>query len=124
MDAARALAHDESRVLSQAVAAIAEHWRLTNEQLGEALGVSSATASRLRAGRYRLERGSKPFELGQYLVRLFRGLDSIVGSDDAAARSWLRTRNLDLEAAPITLIASIAGLTRTCDYVDAFRARV
>lgn len=111
-------------MLSQAVAAIAEHWRLTNEQLGEALGISSASASRLRAGRYRLERGSKPFELGQYLVRLFRGLDAIVGSDDAAARSWLRTPNLDLEAAPIELIASIPGLVRTCDYVDAFRARV
>ena len=115
---------EESRVLSQAVATIAQHWRLTNEQLAEVLGVSTASVSRLRSGGFRLERGSKPFELGQYLVRLFRGLDAIMGSDDAAAQSWLRTVNLDLGARPLDLIGSIKGLTQTCDYVDAFRARV
>ena len=119
-----AASHDENRVLSDAVVAIADYWQLTHEQLAAVLGVSTASGSRLRAGRYRLERGTKPFELGQYLVRLFRGLDSIMGSDDVAAQSWLRTVNLDLEARPVDLIGSIKGLTRTCDYVDAFRARV
>jgi Protein of unknown function (DUF2384) len=82
------------------------------------------TVSRLRGGAYRLEPGSKPFELAQHLLRLFRSLDSWLGQDDAAARSWLATPNIDLGAAPLDQIASVRGLLRTGDYVDALRARV
>ena len=119
-----AASEDENRVLSSAIVSIADHWHLTNDQLAGTLGVSTATVSRLRAGKVRLERGSKAFELGQYLVRLFRSLDAIVGSDDEAARSWLRTPNLDLEARPLDMLATIKGIIRACDYVDSFRARV
>lgn len=115
---------DQSRVLSDAVARVAACWRLTNEQLGLVLGLSSATASRLRAGSYRLERPEKAFELGQYLVRLFRGLDALMGSDDAASISWLKADNLDLGGKPIDLIRSIRGLSDVADYVDDYRARV
>jgi len=88
------------------------------------LGLSPATASRLRAGQARLDPASKSFEAGQFLLRLFRGLDALMGSDDDAARRWLATRNLDLEARPIDLIDSFRGLIAVCDYVDAHRARV
>jgi len=88
------------------------------------LGLSAPTVSRLRAGHYQLEPGSKPFELGQHLLRLFRSLDSWLGQDDASARSWLATPNLDLEARPIDLLPTVRGLLRTSDYVDALRARV
>lgn len=115
---------DRSRVISAAVIRIAECWRLTNEQLGAVLGLSSATASRLRSGSYRLKSGDKAFELGQYLVRLFRGLDAIMGSDDQASNSWLRAPNLDLGGRPIDLIATIRGLMDVANYVDDFRAQV
>ncbi|WP_237237778.1 antitoxin Xre/MbcA/ParS toxin-binding domain-containing protein [Sphingomonas melonis] len=36
----------------------------------------------------------------------------------------MATPNLDLGAAPLELIASVRGLLRTSDYVDALRARV
>ncbi len=76
------------------------------------------------AGHYQLEPGSKPFELAQNLVRLFRSLDSWLGQDDASARSWLTTPNLDLGDQPLALLATVRGLLRTSDYVDAQRARV
>ena len=114
---------DAARVLSEAIARIARFWSLSNAQAGAILGLSAPTVSRLRAGNWRLEPGSKPFELAQHLLRLFRSLDSWLGQDDAAARSWLATPNLDLGAAPIALIASVRGLLRTADYVDALRAR-
>jgi uncharacterized protein (DUF2384 family) len=113
-----------STALSKAIGRIAELWRLTNQQLAEILGVSGATASRLRDGRFELDPRSKSFEAAQYLVRLFRSLDALVGSDDQAARDWLRTANLDLEHPPIELLPTFTGLSRVCDYVDAFRARV
>lgn len=115
---------DEARVLTEATARIAEFWGLSNARLGAIIGLSGPTVSRLRAGQYRLEPGSKPFELAQHLLRLFRSLDSWLGQDDMAARSWLATRNLDLEAVPIELIATVRGLVHINDYVDTLRARV
>ena len=76
---------DENRVLTTAVSRVASCWKLTNEQLGAVLGISPATASRLKSGTFELDRSSKAFELGQYLVRLFRSLDALMGSDDDAS---------------------------------------
>ena len=115
---------DDDRILTSAVAKVADFWGLSNAKLGAVLGVSSATASRLRSGRTRLDPVSKSFEAGQFLVRLFRSLDAVVGSDDTAAQSWLGAMNLDLDARPLDLIDSFKGLMTVCDYVDAHRARV
>ncbi|MCP3731801.1 MbcA/ParS/Xre antitoxin family protein [Sphingomonas sp. MG17] len=115
---------EASRVLTEAVARIADLWRLSNARLGAIIGLSAPTASRLRAGSYRLEAGSKPFELSQHLLRLFRSLDSWLGQDDEAVCSWLATVNLDLGERPIELLPTVRGLLRTSDYVDALRARV
>ncbi|WP_332817551.1 MbcA/ParS/Xre antitoxin family protein [Sphingopyxis sp.] len=115
---------DQGRVLSEAVARVAACWKLTNDQLGAVVGISAATASRLRSGSYQLQRSEKAFELGQYLVRLFRSLDALMGSDDAASMSWLKSENIDLGGRPIDLIRSIRGLSDVADYVDDYRARV
>jgi hypothetical protein len=64
----------------------------------------------MRSGKALLDPASKSFEAGQLLLRLFRGLDALMGSDDAASRHWLETRNLDLGARPIKQIDSLRGL--------------
>ena len=115
---------DDNRVLTSAVGKIAACWKLTNEQLGSVLGLSAATASRLRAGNFELDRSTKAFELGQYMVRLFRSLDALMGSDDDASVSWLRSANLDLGGRPIDLIRSVRGLGEVANYVDDYRAQV
>jgi hypothetical protein len=122
--ARRAIIPGDDAVLSKAVARAADLWNLTNETLGEIIGVSASTASRLRAGAWKLEPKTKPFELAQFFVRLFRSLDSLMGSDDVAAASWLQGSNSDLGGRPIELIRSIRGLTEVANYVDDFRARV
>jgi hypothetical protein len=114
----------DEMVLSKAVARTAELWSLTNEALGDIIGVSASTASRLRAGSWKLEPGTKQFELAQFLVRLFRSLDSLTGSDDEAAASWLAGSNTDLDGRPLELIRTVKGLTEVANYVDDFRARV
>lgn len=120
----RVTPQQDGRILTKAVMRVAEFWSLSNDLLGEILGLSATTVSRIRSGDRALNPGTKEFELAQYLVRLFRGLDAIVGSDDIAARSWLATENTDLKARPIDMITKIKGLTKICDYVDAYRARV
>ncbi|MGB7405829.1 MAG: MbcA/ParS/Xre antitoxin family protein [Pacificimonas sp.] len=115
--------HDDGAVLSEAIARVARFWALTNEELGRVLGVSPASASRLKARGFDVKPGTKPFELGQYLVRLFRGLDALLGSDDRAARSWLRSENRELGGVPAARLQTIQGLTELTAYVDGYRGR-
>lgn len=46
------------------------------------------------------------------------------GLDERSLHSWLANYNTALKGSPINLITSAAGLIRTVDYVDAYRARV
>jgi uncharacterized protein (DUF2384 family) len=114
----------ENRVLSEAVGRVAACWKLTNEQLGAILGLSSATISRMRSGGFMLDRSNKAFELSQYLVRLFRSLDALMGSDDEGSISWLKAHNLDLDGRPIDLIRTVRGLGEVANYLDDYRANV
>jgi len=111
----------EAQVLSKALARIAELWGFSNAKLGAVLGLSSETISRMRSGWAVLDPASKSFEAGQSLLRLFRGLDALMGSDDGASRRWLAARNVDLDARPLDLIDTFRGLIAVCDYVDAHR---
>ena len=115
---------DRSEVLTSAVTRIAELWNLSNGKLAAILGLSPATVSRLRHGQARLDPATKSFEAGQFLLRLFRSLDALLGSDDDAARRWLEADNLDLGGKPIALVDTMRGLIELCDYVDFYRARV
>ena len=115
---------DRSEVLTSAVTRIAELWNLSNGKLAAILGLSPATVSRLRHGQARLDPASKSFEAGQFLLRLFRSLDALLGSDDDAARRWLEADNLDLGGKPIEQVDTMRGLIELCDYVDFYRARV
>ena len=120
----RKLAPDPGATLSRATVRAARYLAVAQAELAEVIGVSSATLSRLANGRKTLEAGSKPWQLAALFVRLFRSLDAIVGSDDAAARAWLRSDNSALGGVPLTLIRDPAGLVRTVDYLDAARARI
>jgi hypothetical protein len=114
---------ERAAVVTKAVVRAAERLALPNRVLAAVLGVSQATVSRMGAGAFQLDAGSKPFELAVLFLRLFRSLDAIVGGDAAVARAWLRNDNTALRAAPITLIESVAGLVHVVAYLDDRRAR-
>ena len=115
---------ERSVVISKAVSRAAYLLGLSNAALARTIGVSEATASRLRGGNYVLEPGTKPYELALLLVRLFRGLDAVVGGDEVSLRSWMVTANRALRGVPRDLVQTAAGLVAAVDYVDAARARV
>jgi len=117
-------APDAATTLSRATVRAARCLGLAQSDVAPVLGVSAATLSRLANGQRQLEPGSKPWQLAALFVRLFRSLDAIVGSDDAAARAWLRSANTALGGVPAQLICEPAGLVRTVDYLDAARARI
>lgn len=117
-------ADQERQVLTKAVINAAELMELRANAIGQILGLSKSTVSRMGDGRYLLKKTCKEWELAALLIRLFRSLDAIMGGDKAAMRSWLTAHNTALADTPKTLISNITGLTRTVDYVDAYRARV
>jgi Protein of unknown function (DUF2384) len=124
VSAPTASSFERSAVVSKAVSRAADLLGLTNVALARTIGVSEATASRLRAGTYALEPGSKAYELSLLLVRLFRSLDAVVGGDEASLRSWMVAANRSLGGIPRDLVQTAAGLVAAVDYVDAARARV
>ena len=115
---------ERSTVVSKAVVRAADLLGLTNAALARTIGVSEATASRLRAGTYALESGTKPYELSLLLIRLFRSLDAVVGGDEASLRSWMVAANRALGGVPRDQVQTVTGLVAAVDYVDAARARV
>lgn len=117
-------AADPAAILSRATVRAARFLGIAQAELAQVIGVSGATLSRVANGRRQLEPGSKPWQLAALFVRLFRSLDAIVGSDDTAARAWLRSENAALGGVPLSLIREPAGLVRTVDYLDAARARI
>jgi putative toxin-antitoxin system antitoxin component (TIGR02293 family) len=111
-------------VLGKAVVRAAALLALTQKELAAILGVSEATVSRLRDDRYRLSPDrAKEWELARLFVRLYRSLDALWGHGEEA-RAWLAGPNLALGAKPRDLLASVEGLVRVVDYLDAARGRV
>jgi uncharacterized protein (DUF2384 family) len=115
---------DPRRVLTGAVLRACALLDISQSSLAHILGLSPATVSRMAGGRYALDTQRKEWELGALFVRLFRSLDALIGSNDAAARAWLNGENLGLGGRPIDLIRSTEGLVRVVQYLDATRGRV
>ena len=116
-------APEAGAVLSKAVVRAADRLGLSRTLLATVLGVSPSTVTRLHAGGYCLDPGRKEWELALLLVRVFRSLDSVVGSE-ASARIWLASANLGLGGRPVELIAQAEGLVRVVHYLDASRGLV
>jgi hypothetical protein len=115
---------DPARVLTGAVLRAAGLLALNQTRVGEILGLSAPQVSRMANGAYLLDAGRKEWELAALFVRLFRSLDALVGSNDAAARAWLNSDNRGLGGRPAELIRSTEGLVRAVHYLDAARGRV
>ena len=115
---------EPSRVLTGAVLRAAALLELTQSRVAEILGLSPATISRMANGTYALDAAKKEWEMAALFVRLFRSLDSLVGSNDEAARAWLTGENRALGDRPVNLIRSAEGLVRAVHYLDAARSRI
>ncbi|HSC07499.1 MAG TPA: antitoxin Xre-like helix-turn-helix domain-containing protein [Steroidobacteraceae bacterium] len=115
---------DPGRVLTGAVLRAAALLELTQARVAEILGLSPATVSRMAKGTYALDADKKEWEMAALFVRLFRSLDSLVGSNDESARAWLNGDNRALGDRPANLIRSAEGLVRAVHYLDAARSRI
>jgi Protein of unknown function (DUF2384) len=109
--------------LSKAVIRAAGLLGIKQTKLAGILGISTATASRLTAGEYKLQANRKEWELGSLFVRMFRSLDALLGHGEQA-HTWLNSRNQGLGQIPAELLESAEGLIRVLHYLDAYRGRI
>lgn len=109
-------------VISRATVRSAGILGLSNAILSRVLGLSESQVSRISRDQATLE--GKAQELGLLFVRLFRGLEGILGNDDVAARAWLTTPNTALRAKPLDMIQTVQGLMEAVLYVDSRRAEI
>lgn len=119
-----ALSINASSVVCKALLSAAERLEISGRHLGNILGLSEASVSRLKRGEIVLSQKEKSFELALLFIRLFRSLDAITGGDEAVARAWLRNQNLALGGSPQQKIMTITGLTDVLGYLDARRALI
>jgi transcriptional regulator with XRE-family HTH domain len=109
-------------VLTRAVLRSAELLGLSSAALARILGVSEASVSRLASGARTVDPQSKEGELALLLVRVYRSLDALVGSDASQRQAWLHGHNRALNGRPIDLIQRTDGLVNVVAYLDAMRA--
>lgn len=110
-------------VLARATLSAAARLGLRNRALGEIIGASEASISRLRSGRG-LDPDRKEGELALLFLRLFRSLDALVGGDDDKARAWLHSQNHHIGGIPADRIRTVEGLIDVVQYLDAMRGRL
>lgn len=113
---------ERTTVLTRAALRAADLLGLNDTELAQIIGVSAATVSRYRSGTAQIDPARKPGELALLLVRLFRSLDPLVGSDSEKRKAWMHTRNQTLGGVPAKLVLNTEGLVRTLAYLDGIRA--
>jgi hypothetical protein len=108
--------------LTKALLRTADLLGIAPAALARILGISEASVSRLASGARRVAPASKEGELALLLLRVYRSLDALVGSDDAQRRAWMQSPNRALNGTPIELIRSAEGLVAVASYLDGMRA--
>lgn len=113
---------DAAQVLAKAVLNAAARLGLSSRYLGQVLGCSEATISRLRSGRG-LAPDSKEGQLAILLIRAYRSLNAMLGGNDEQSQHWFSARNSDLGGVPAERVTTVEGLVDVVHYLDAIRAR-
>lgn len=117
-----AAAVDPGVVLAKATARASVLLGLSGAALSRIIGVSEPTVSRILKGDRPLDPKSKEGELSLLLVRVYRSLDPLVGTDDQKRKDWMQSPNKALGGVPAQLIERADGLVATLNYLDGMRA--
>ena len=113
---------DPGFVLAKATARASLLLGLSGVALAKVIGVSEPTVSRILSGERGLDPSSKEGELAALLVRVYRSLDPLVGTDDQKRKAWMKGFTRALGGVPMELVQRADGLVATLNYLDGMRA--
>lgn len=114
----------EARVLAKPLLRGAALMDLPGRAVSEIVGISASSLSHIRNGKLRLDPAAKEGQLALLLLRVFRSVDAIFGSDSEAVRRWLRSDNRHLAGVPLELLRTPQGLVHVAGYLDARRGEL
>lgn len=112
----------DAAVLTEAVLRAAALLGLSSAALARVLGVSEASVSRLASGARAIHPVTKEGELALLLLRAYRSLDALVGTDAAQRKAWMEGYNRALNGRPKALLERADGLVAVVAYLEAMRA--
>ena len=115
-------AQDKARALTTATLRAGKLLGLTGAQLSGVIGWSESSISRMATGDTLIQPGTKDSELALLLVRCYRSLDALVGSNDEQRRAGVNAYNRALGGVPRELIKQTQGLVKVVEYLDHMRA--
>ena len=108
-------------VVAKALVNTKNELELSNEVVGNIIGVNASTMSRIvKNGQIK---NAKTLEASLLLIRVYRSLYAILGGSREAMRHWLTTQNSHLNGTPILQLQEMVGLVNVVQYLDAMRGR-
>lgn len=113
---------DPGVVLAKATARASQFLGMNGVMLAKTLGLSEPTVSRILKAEKPIDPMSKEGELALLLVRVYRSLDALVGTDDGKRQLWMTGFNKALGGIPLQMVQRVDGLVATLSYLDAMRA--
>jgi len=89
--------------------------------LAKVLGVDENSALLLLEEGFSLKERSHEGFIARDLIRIFVGLDQLVGHDESFRLSWLTSTNKAFDEHPLNLIQTSDGRSRMIEYLDRMR---
>ena len=116
--------HQEELVLTKAILNLANFYGLTGKDLRQIIGLSESTITRLSQGKAFISPESKEGEMALLLLRVYRGLNSLIGNNHDKAKLWLHSHNTYFNKKPIEHLKTLTGLVEVVHYIDAMRGKL
>lgn len=116
--------HQEELVLTKAILNLADFYGLTGKDLRQIIGLSESTITRLSQGKAFISPKSKEGEMALLLLRVYRGLNALIGSNHDKAKLWLHNHNTYFNKKPIENLKTLTGLVEVVHYIDAMRGKL
>lgn len=110
-----------SAVVAKALSRASKKLQISQSSVAAIIGVSPSKVTRVFKGQSELSVIGKEGQLALLFLRVFRSLDTVVGGDEQALRSWFHGKNAHLGGVPSKLVESPQGLVNVADYLDAMR---
>lgn len=115
----------KEQVLAKALHRVMASLEMSQQTVGEIIGVNSSTICRLEESEGKVFlRNKKTAEHAALFLRACRSLKSVVGTETNMKR-WLRAGNSDLGGKiPLELLKRTEGLVDVCRYLDSMRGKI
>ncbi len=124
MNTSLSINHEKERVLTKAILNLANFYNLTGKDLSDIIGISESSTTRLHQGKKVISPNTKEGEMALLLLRVYRGLNSLIGNNHDKAKIWLNSFNTYFNKKPIEQLKTVTGLVDVVNYLDAMRGKL